>query len=80
LSFLSGYCLNFQAELQIASQGSADSKASKQLRMFRYPLVTYLTSATFKNLGEGLDECGSLILKPDEKLKRFEIHGILSLL
>jgi hypothetical protein len=82
LNFLSGHCLNFQAELQIAYQSSdrLGDKASKQLRIFRYPMVTYLTTATFKRIGEGLDECGSLILQPDDKLKCFEIHGILSLL
>jgi hypothetical protein len=82
LSFLSGHCLNFQAELQIANQSSdrPGDKASKQLRIFRYPMVTYLTTATFKRIGEGLNECGSLILQPDDKLKGFEIHSILSLL
>lgn len=82
LNFLSGYCLNFQAELQIAHQSSdrAGDKASKQLRIFRYPMVTYLTTATFRRIGEGLDECGSLILQADDKLKGFEVHSILSLL
>lgn len=82
LSFLSGYCLNFQAELQIANQSSdrAGDKATKQLRIFRYPMVTYLTTATFRRLGEGLDECSSLILQPDDKLKGSEVHSILSLL
>jgi hypothetical protein len=50
------------------------------MKMFRYPLVTYLTSTTFKALGTGLEECVKLLEKSDAQTDLYEVHYILSLL
>jgi hypothetical protein len=81
LRFLSRRCRGFRAHLAVASQGSARDAAAV-MSVFRYPFVTYLTKATFMELGHGLEAFEPLLATEgkgtDDDLH--ELYGLYFLL
>ena len=50
------------------------------MSVFRYPMVTYLTAATFIELGKGMQACLGLLERPAGSIEIHELYGMLYLL
>ena len=78
LRFLAKRCKNFRSHLEAASSKS-ERDSTMIMSIFRYPLVTYLTSTTIVELGRGLMYSIDLIDKSNIVHEQ-DLLSILSLL
>jgi hypothetical protein len=79
LRLLSRRAQGFKLHLEVANQG-AERDGTGMMSVFRYPMVTYLTSTTFIELGKGMQACLRLLERPTGDVEIHELYGMLYLL
>ena len=72
LKYMASKVKNFTKELN-ALACKPEKKSNEIMNMFRYPMVTYLTTTTFKELGNGLQKGAVLFDTPITEDNSYEL-------
>lgn len=76
LKFVANHCFEFDQKVGAIAQKNPASV----IEIFRYPMVTYLTSITFSSLKKGLNEGIKLLAKEKDQIEIYELHAFLNVL